>query len=58
MDMHTHCGLGAPQSTHRLFSLAFWISSSLDRVSGSTSHILLILAAVWRFVLGGGLDSV
>jgi len=41
---HTHCGLGAPQSMHRLFSLTLEISWSLDRVSGSTSHILLILA--------------
>lgn len=39
----THCGLGAPQSMQRLFSLVFAISPSLDRVSGSTSHILLIL---------------
>jgi hypothetical protein len=40
----THCGLGAPQSMQRLFSFVFAISPSLERVSGSTSHILLILA--------------
>jgi hypothetical protein len=63
--LRTHCGLGAPQSTHLLLSFVFWISSNythvqlalhsrfapsccfshkhtLLRVSGSTSHILLM----------------
>jgi hypothetical protein len=44
LPQRTHCGLGAPQSMQRLFSFVFAISSSLERVSGSTSHILLILA--------------
>lgn len=35
-DWHTHCGLGAPQSTQRLFSFVFWMSRSLLFVSGST----------------------
>lgn len=46
VDVHTHWGLGAPQSMQRLFSLTLAISCSLDRVSGSTSHILLILTVV------------
>lgn len=49
----THCGLGAPQSTHLLFSLVLEISSNLLRVSGSTSHILLILTVVAFFVVRG-----
>ena len=47
----THWGLGAPQSMQRLFSFVFAISPSFDRVSGSTSHILLILGELpvcWR----------
>lgn len=49
----THCGEGAPQSTHLLFSFVFWISRSFDRVSGSTSHILLILGGVGGGVIEG-----
>lgn len=39
----THWGDGAPQSTHLLFSFVLDMVWSLDRVSGSTSHILLLI---------------
>lgn len=42
----THCGEGAPQSTHLLFSFVLEIARSLERVSGSTSHILELILAV------------
>ena len=39
----THCGEGAPQSTHLLFSFVLEMVRSLERVSGSTSHILEVM---------------
>jgi hypothetical protein len=44
--IRTHWGLGAPQSTHLLFWLDLEISTSLERVSGSTSHIFPLILAV------------
>ena len=42
----THCGEGAPQSTHLLFSFVLEMVRSLERVSGSTSHILEVMLAL------------
>lgn len=42
----THCGDGALQSTHLLFSFVLLICSSLERVSGSTSQFLLMVALI------------
>lgn len=50
----THCGDGAPQSTHLLFSFVLEIVRSLERVSGSTSHILEVMLAVLIGKLEGG----
>jgi len=42
-----HCGEGAPQSAQRSLEFVFWISSSFERVSGSTSHMaLLVMLAI------------
>lgn len=49
----THCGLGAPQSTHLLFSLVLEMSCSLLRVSGSTSHNLLIVSVCYGMGMFG-----
>lgn len=47
VELPTHCGLGAPQSTQRLFSFVLEISCNLLFVSGSTSHSFDIVSGLF-----------